>query len=476
MPPTDLPAAAGDGDPATTAIEALIERGDLEAAERLCRQRIADGARDASLHTSLAGLCGRGGRWPELREQVGLALALDPEDPRAHNLLGVAQRQAGDLDGAIASYRRALASRPTYAGAHNNLAIALQERGDLEEATHHYRRSIALNPNQASAHTNLGMLLLLQGQFAQGWAEYDWRHAMPEAGWGLHVRPRTPPWDGLRPLAPGETLLLICEQGLGDSLQFMRYALPLRQRGVAVRLCAQEPLHGLIRASGLDPAPIAPAAVDPEHTDPWLPLLSLPGVLGVSAENPLLQEPYLQAPPERLEHWRQRLAGEARPLIAIAWQGNPLPERTTLRGRSLPLEAFAPLAERTGARLISLQKGFGAEQLEVCPFRDHFVACQPEVDATWDFLDAAAILACCDLVISSDTALAHLAGGLGRPTWLLLRDIPDWRWGLAGEGSVWYPSLRLFRQRQPGDWGEVLERVAGELEGLQAIQSLLAPG
>jgi len=476
MPPTEVPAPAGDGDPALQTIEALIKRGDLAAAERLCRERIESGSQDSRLHTSLAGLCGRGGRWPELREQVGLALALNPEDPQAHNHLGVAQRQAGDLDGAIVSYRRALASRPAYAGAHNNLAIALQERGDLEEAAHHYRQAIALEPNQASAHTNLGMLLLLQGQFAQGWAEYEWRHAMPEAGWGLHVRPRTPPWDGRRPLERGETLLLVCEQGLGDTLQFMRYALPLRQRGVAVRLCAQEPLHGLIRASSLDPTPIAPAAVDPDHADPWLPLLSLPGVLGVSAENPLLSEPYLQPTAERLEHWRQRLAGEAGPLIAIGWQGNPLPERTTLRGRSLPLEAFAPLAERTGARLISLQKGFGSEQLAECPFRDRFVGCQPEVDATWDFLDAAAILACCDLVISSDTALAHLAGGMGRPTWLLLRDIPDWRWGLAGEGSTWYPSLRLFRQRQPGDWGEVLERVAGELAALLAIQTLLDPG
>jgi hypothetical protein len=407
---------------------------------------------------------------------VSLALALNPEDHQAHNHLGVAQRQEGDLEGAIASYRRALASKPLYAAAHNNLAIALQERGDLEEAAHHYRQAIALKPNQASAHTNLGILLLLQGHYAQGWAEYDWRHAVAEAGWGLHVRPRTPPWDGRRPLQPGETLLLACEQGLGDTLQFMRYALPLRQRGVAVRLCAQEPLHGLIRASGLDPAPIAPAAVDPDGADPWLPLLSLPGVLGVSVENPLLSEPYLQPTPERLEHWRQRLAGETGPLIAIGWQGNPLPERTTLRGRSLPLETFAPLAERTGARLVSLQKGFGAEQLTGCSFRDRFVGCQPEVDATWDFLDAAAILACCDLVISSDSALAHLAGGLGRPTWLLLRDIPDWRWGLAGEGSVWYPSLRLFRQRQPGDWGEVLERVAVELAALLAIQTLLAPG
>jgi tetratricopeptide (TPR) repeat protein len=387
----------------------------------------------------------------------------------------VALRQEGDLDAAIASYRRALTHKPGYAAAHNNLAIALQERGDLGQAADHYRQAIALQPDLANAHANLGVLLLLQGQYATGWAEYGWRHAMADAGWGLHVRPHTPPWDG-RSLQPGETLLLVCEQGLGDTLQFMRYAPHLRRQGIAVRLCAQPPLHGLIRASAIDPAPIAPAQVDPDRADPWLPLLSLPGILGVSAANPLVREPYLHPPPERLERWRQRLADESRPLVALTWQGNPVPERSTLRGRSLPLETFAPLAVACGGTFLSLQKGFGAEQLESCSFRDRFARCQDEVSATWDFLDAAAILACCDLVISSDTALAHLAGGLGLPTWLLLRDLPDWRWGLEGDASFWYPSLRLFRQRRRGDWDEVIDRVAGALGALPERKPAPDPG
>jgi Flp pilus assembly protein TadD len=466
MPSPD-PAAGGIHE----RIQALLEAGDLVEAEQLCREGIAADPRDAALLTSLAGLCGRSGRWQELRDLTREALSLDPDHPRAHNHLGVALREEGDLDAAIASYRRALAAQPDYAGAHNNLAVALQERGDLAEAAEHYRLALAQQSDLAQAHTNLGVLLLLQGDYAAGWAEYEWRHAMADAGWGLHVRPLTPPWDG-RPLAPGQTLRLVCEQGLGDTIQFMRYALPLRQQGQAVGLCAQEPLLGLIRASGLDADPISPRELDPAHADPWLPLLSLPGILGISPERPLLSDPYLHPPQERLAHWRARLSASGGPIVAIAWQGNPLPERSTLRGRSLPLETFAPLAAGCAVRFVSLQKGYGAEQRETCTFRDRFVGCQEEVDATWDFLDAAAILACCDLVISSDTAVAHLAGGLGLPTWLLLQQVPDWRWGLEGDTSFWYPSLRLFRQRRAGDWDEVLARVTEEVQALLALQAL----
>ncbi|MEB3254764.1 MAG: tetratricopeptide repeat protein, partial [Synechococcaceae cyanobacterium] len=457
------------------AIEALIERGELETAERICRERIAAGAEEARLFSQLAGLCGRSGRWQELRQWVARALALDPDDARAHSHLGVAQRQAGDLDAAGASFRRALAIRPDDARTRSNLGTVLQEQGELAAAHACYSQAIRDRPGFAEAHTNRGMLLLLQGQYHQGWQDYEWRHQIPHAGWGLLARPRGHRWDGNAPLAAGEELLLVAEQGLGDTLQFARYVLPLRERGLAVRLCAQPPLHGLLRSSGLEPAPLSPAQAE-DWPGPWLPLLSLPALLGVSAEDPILSAPYLQVEPERIARWRALLESSPGPRIALAWQGNPAAEQTTLRGRSLPLESFAAFARRSEARFVSLQKGFGAEQLASCSFRDRFVAAQEQIEQTWDFLDAAAILACCDLVLSSDTALAHLAGGLGCPTWLLLPHQPEWRWGLEGDSSPWYPSLRLWRQGTPGDWDGLLERVGEEFVALRQLQSLLADG
>ncbi|MFM7265361.1 MAG: tetratricopeptide repeat protein, partial [Cyanobium sp.] len=206
---------------------------------------------------------------------------------------------------------------------------------------------------------------------------------------------------------------------------------------------------------------------------PWLPLLSLPGLLRVSPDNPLHNDPYLRTTPERLAYWQHRLADVPRPLVGIAWQGNPQAELTTLRGRSLPLEAFAPLAQRTDLTFLSLQKGPGSEQLAACSFRHRFVDAQDAIDQAWDFLDAAAIAACCDLVITSDSALAHLAAGMGLPTWLLLQHLPEWRWGLQGDSSPWYPSMRLFRQATPGDWNALLDHVADSFRQLQQLQALL---
>ena len=278
---------------------------------------------------------------------------------------------------------------------------------------------------------------------------------------------------GNTPRGPGEELLLVAEQGLGDTLQFVRYALALRQSGIAVRLCAQAPLHGLLRSSGFDAEPLTPEQAAQHWHGPWLPLLSLPALLDVSPDNPRHTDPYIHTTTERLRHWQQLLADAPRPLVAIAWQGNPNAELTTLRGRSLPLEAFAALAQRTDISFLSLQKGPGAEQLLSCSFRHRFLPIQNRIDQTWDFLDAAAIAACCDLVISSDTALAHLAAGMGLPTWLLLHHLPEWRWGLKGDTSPWYPSLRLFRQSSPGDWSSLLHTLTDSFLQIQQVQAFL---
>jgi ADP-heptose:LPS heptosyltransferase len=165
-----------------------------------------------------------------------------------------------------------------------------------------------------------------------------------------------------------------------------------------------------------------------------------------------------------VDAWRNILAIEQRPIIGINWQGNPNTEKEELRGRSLPLETFAPIANFQNFSLLSLQKGFGSEQLPTCSFRDRFVTCQDQVNEAWDFLETTAIIANCDLVITSDTSVAHLAGGMGKTIWLLLQRVPDWRWGMESDTTFWYPTMRLFRQKELGNWAEVVERVAAELQ------------
>jgi ADP-heptose:LPS heptosyltransferase len=244
----------------------------------------------------------------------------------------------------------------------------------------------------------------------------------------------------------------------------MRYALTLRDRGRTVSLCAPEKLHTLIQASGIDTSPLTPAQANQANECQWIPLLSVPRHLEVSPENPIITEPYIKTTDELTTKWKGILANEKQPIIGINWQGNPSHEKTNSKGRSLPLETFASIAAKTNGSLLSLQKGFGSEQLETCSFRDHFVSCQDQINETWDFLETAAIIANCDLVITSDTSVAHLAGGMGKTTWLLLKTVPEWRWGLEGENTFWYSSMHLFRQKERGNWDEVMERVAEALQ------------
>jgi hypothetical protein len=256
----------------------------------------------------------------------------------------------------------------------------------------------------------------------------------------------------------------VSEQGLGDTLQFVRYALALQNQGISISLCAPAKLHDLIQVSGFEQSLLTPKQANQVSEGSWIPLLSVPRHLEVGPENPLITEPYIKTTTELTSKWQKILSAEQQPIIGINWQGNPDQETTNSIGRSLPLRTFSPVAKRTKASLLSLQKGFGSEQLHTCSFKDRFVSRQDQINDTWDFLETAAIIANCDLVITSDTSVAHLAGGMGKTTWLLLKKVPDWRWGLEGDTTFWYPSMRLFRQKERGNWEEVMERVAEALQ------------
>ena len=328
----------------------------------------------------------------------------------------------------------------------------MKDQGKLDEAVACYHRALELKPDYADAHLNLSLSSLLTGDFRRGWPEYQWRWKTKR--WQQRDRPQ-PLWDG-QPLQ-GRTILLHAEQGLGDTIQFIRYAPLVKQAGATVLVECQQPLVRLLAGCrGVDA--LIGRGDDLPPYDVQAPLLSLPGIFRTSLQTIPVDVPYLFADPGLIAHWRGELGPIAGARIGIAWRGNP--EHRNDRTRSLSLRCFESLAGLPGIRLLSLQKGAGAEQLQEA--RDHF----PVTDLgsrLEDFMDTAAVLANLDLVIACDTAVAHLAGALGAAVWVALPFVPDWRWLLDRSDSPWYPTMRLFRQRTPGDWAGVFQEIKAEL-------------
>ena len=380
------------------------------------------------------------------------ALDRKPDFAEAHYNLGVAVNDQGQLDEAIACYRRALELKPDYAEAHTNLGVALGDQGKLDEAAACYRRILARMPDFAEARWNQSLLSLLTGDFPQGWAGYQWR-------WKAKIcQPRDfpqPLWDG-QPLE-GKTILLHAVQGLGDTIQFIRYATLVKKAGARVLVECQKPLVRLLAGCrGVD-ALIGRGDELPPF-DVQAPLLSLPGIFGTSLETIPADVPYLFADSGLAEHWRRELASIAAFKIGIAWRGSPIHRND--RARSFPLSCFEPLANLPGIHLFSLQKGPGAEELQAAC--DHFPVAELGSRLN-DFMDTAAVMRNLDLVITCDTSIAHLAGALGVPVWVAMPLVPDWRWLLGRDDSPWYPAMRLFRQKSLGDWSGVFGKIEAEL-------------
>lgn len=453
-----------------TYFEALINLGDLlqqigdfQASIKAYRSALSINKNNSNLHNNLGTALKETGEINAAIESYKSALRLDSNHQDSHYNLGNALRELGRPDDAITCYKTTLRINPSHSEAHNNLGNVLSDLGQVDMAISSYREALAIKPGNPEFKTNLGMSLLKRGDHAQGWDYYEHRFHDKNPSVFPHAAPKCPRWDGNK-LSATDSILLVSEQGLGDTLQFMRYALALRMQGTSISICAQPKLHGLIIASGIDSSPRSPEEANQVSDSAWMPLLSVPGVLGVSSDNPIITDPYIRSSPESIEAWRIILSKESRPVIGINWQGNPEIEKKGYAGRSLPLENFRCLADELDVGLISLQKGFGSEQLKTCSFQDRFVSCQKLINDTWDFVEIAAIVANCDLVITSDTAVAHLAGGMGKTTWLLLKKVPEWRWGMEGDTTFWYPSMRLFRQKENGNWQEVMERVKNELK------------
>ncbi|MCS6850719.1 MAG: tetratricopeptide repeat-containing glycosyltransferase family protein [Gemmataceae bacterium] len=467
------------------------QRGDLEAAIAAWQQtlRLRPNWPTAWYNVGLALV--RLGRFDEAIAPLETALRFKPDFADAHNTLGTAHLKQGRVLEAIRSLREAIRHHPDFADAHYNLGIALKDLRRLDEAQSHYEAAIRLKPGFAQAHYNLGALLALQGNLQQaiacyeeairlvpdfadahygravawlalgdwrrGWPAYEWRWRQPGAVPRVFAQP---PWDGST--LAGKTILLHAEQGLGDTLQFIRFAPLLQRQGATVLFEGPARLLPLLsRCAGVDRWIAAGSPLPP--FDVHAPLLSVPGLLGITLADIPAEVPYLFADPTLVARWRNALSAESGLRVGIAWQGNPRVQRD--HERSIPLAEFAPLAEVLGVRLFSLQKGPGSEQLLSVSFPVVDLGRRLDEDGG-AFMDTAAVLHSLDLVITSDTALAHLAGGMGRPTWLALSAAPDWRWLRGRDDSPWYPTARLFRQSRLGQWRDVFIRLRDELAQL----------
>ena len=398
------------------------------------------------------------------------ALEIHPHSWEAYNNLATVLQEQGNLEDALEYYHKALELLPDFVEAINNLGRTFLEKGAVEDAISCYRRAIHLSPNHASAHLNLSLALLLVGDLENGLAEYEWRWQIKEFHTGhscflaesentVSAREYRPLWDGSD--LEGKTILLHAEQGLGDSLQFIRYAAIVKNKGGRVIVGCYPQLHRLFATvDGIDLL-IVKGEPLPEF-DVQAPMLSLPYIIGTKLETIPANTAYL-SPPAGAEF---TLLPDRTLKVGIVWAGNPKHRKN--KQRSCSLSQFLPLLDVSGVSFYSLQKEVSEadrallNQTSIVDLSPHF----------GDFADTAAAIAKLDLVISVDTAVAHLAGALGKPVWILLAFSPDWRWLLEREDSPWYPTARLFRQHQRGDWENVFDRVA---EALGVVAAAFVP-
>jgi len=382
------------------------------------------------------------------------ALQLHPQDAKTHYNMGNAFKDKGHIDEAIASYQKAIQLNPGYADACSNLGSALQEKGEIDEAITAYQKTLKIDPNLAIAHVNMSLMLLLSGNFEGGWKEYEWRTKLKDFPLRHFSQPM---WDGSD--ITGKTILLHAEQGFGDTIQLIRYAPLVVQRGARVIVECLKDLHSLLKTVEGVHQVIGHGETLPAF-DLHCPLLSLPLVFDTTLESIPARIPYLSADTLFKEKWRAKVhADHSQYKVGLAWSGNP--QHINEQKRSCTLEIFSPLSRLDTITFFSLQKGAAAQQAKNPPQGMKLI---DHTEDIYDFSDTAAFIENLDLIISVDTAAAHLSGALGKPTWTLLPFVPDWRWLLNRDDSPWYPTMRLFRQSSLGDWQSVIEMVIVELQ------------
>jgi tetratricopeptide (TPR) repeat protein len=417
---------------------------------------IALAPRIAELHDLRANVLLKLMRFEEALASCDHAVGLKPESAEPHANRGLILHAMKRLEEGLASCDRAIKRKPDFAEAHFIRGHVLHELKRPEEAISSYEKAIQIEPDHKNANGHLSHTLLLLGRFERGWKQYEWRKKLDEPMGNASFS--QPAWSGEQPI-DGATIFIHAEQGLGDTLQFCRYAKRVQALGARVILSVQRPLVRLLKT--LDPGiEIIGDGSPPAEFDCHCALMSLPLAFGTDGSSIPAEVRYLSAEPPRVETWKRRL-GDAGFKVGVCWSGLAIGAGTE---KSFLLSDLYSISKLPEVRLISLQKGNGADQLNFAPEGMRIESFGDELDPGSDaFLDTAAIMEGLDLIITADTSVAHLAGALGRPTWVALKLVPDWRWGLEGDFTPWYPSMRLFRQKSRDDWKNVFARMEREL-------------
>ena len=440
---------------------ALAALGRFDDAVVAYRQAIAIRPNFAPAHNNLGNALKNAGKLDEAVSAYRLAIAIKADFAAAHNNLGNALKNAGDFNDAIGAHRRAITIRPDYAEAHSALGSALSASGRLDEAVAAYRQAITIRPDYAEAHGGLSVCLLRMGDLRPGFEEYRWRWRVPKYAEEMPAV-SAPLWEGES--LSGKSILVHCEQGLGDCLQFIRYVRSLSGMAAQVRVFAPQTLVSLFQSIP-DIEVLTFAKTYDGACDYHIPLMCLPRLFGTTLETVPADVPYLSPDSTKVERWSQRLSSyKGKIKVGLVWAGNPRihdPDNNALdRRRSMTLDQFAPLAGIADVQYFSLQKGKPSEQAQIPPTGMELADLTSELH---DFEDTGALVTNLDLVISVDTSVVHLAGALARPVWVLSRFDGCWRWLEEREDSPWYPTARIFRQTAPGGWDDVIARVRNEL-------------
>lgn len=433
---------------------ALLEQGSVDEAIDSCRRALGLEPNFVEALNALGSALQEKGDLDEADAAFRRAFELAPENADARNNYGAALNRQGDIDGAIECWLKVLEAAPEHSSALNNLGNAMVARGKLNEGVAYYRRAMASAPDYADAFFNYALALLVQGDFENGWEYYSWRLKRREVRED-NLRFSSEAWDGA-PLM-GKTILIHAEQGLGDTLQFVRYGMNVAARGGRAILECHPALKSLLSGvSGFD-AVIGKGEPLPEHGT-HVSLLSLPRIFGTTLDSIPADVPYISPPAGAVPPGGVHLEKDGLK-VGLAWAGNP--NHLNDRNRSIPLEKFDSILKLTGIKFYSLQAGAFSNDIARLSLEEFMEDLSPYLT---DFTATAAAVENLDLVVSVDTAVAHLAGAMARPVWTLLPLAPDWRWLLGRDDSPWYPTMRLFRQSAIGDWESVLVKVRAALE------------
>jgi tetratricopeptide (TPR) repeat protein len=440
----------------------LANLGNWEEAIQAWRQSLIIAPGNAAIYSDLSVALGACGKIDEAITAAREAIAIDPTMAAAYNNLGGLLNEKGEFDESIPIFRKAIYYNAHYPDAYLNLGNALQQNGNIPEALQAYQKATSLNPNHAAGQFNESLAQLLTGNFREGWKKYEYRWDSAQK----HGRRNfsQPLWLG-DPRLAGKKILLHAEQGFGDTFQFVRYVEAAAEHGAIVYLEVQSPLKGLMSKQWPSVRVFAPGEALPAF-DLHCPLLSLPLAFETQLSTIPRKVPYISAPTDKISYWQHQLkqrdpvARENK--IGIVWAGNS--KNATDRFRSIPLSELRPLLATPDCRFFVLQKEISTADHSLLKTMPQVVNLSSELE---DFSDTAAIISQLDLIISVETAVAHLAGAMGMPTWIPLPVAPSWRWLLEREDSPWYPTVRLFRQIRKGDWSPVVQEMAEALRNVE---------